>query len=389
MSPLLQLNKDIVACLAKWFGLGQTLYMLKAISSPSSRYYIRVNTLKAIRNEVLKELLHEGIKALKSSLLPEAICIPIRGPFKVKLHKKIIIVDKFTAESVMLGADVYVPGVLKASDIKEGDLVSVVAPGGYLVAEGIALISSKEIFNRRRGIAIKVTNSKYRAPKVRELRVFKKGLIYDQSLPAMITSRVLDPKPGELIVDMCAAPGGKTTHIAQLTNNKATIIAVDRSENKIKRLIENCKRLGVKCIKPLIYDSRYLTDELGKNMADKVLLDPPCTALGVRPKVYENKKCKDIQATAAYQRQLLKEAANIAKKGGIIVYSTCTISVEENELNILYAVEKLGLKLVKQNIMIGASSSTILPEIPLLYTQRFLPHIHETPGYFIAKLLKP
>jgi len=389
MRHLPYLNKDLVACLSKWFGLGQTLCMLKALLSPSSRYYIRVNTLKSTRDEVLESLLKEGIKAFKSKILPEAICVPIRGPFKIRLHKKIVVVDKFTAESVLLGADVYIPGVLKAHNVKEEDIVSIVSPEGYLVAEGIALISSKEMREKSHGIAVKVTNSKYRAPKVRELYTFKKGLIYDQSLPAMITSRVLEPKPGELIVDMCAAPGGKTTHIAQLTKNKSNIIAVDRSKNKIKRLIENCERLGVTCVKTLVYDSRYLSKELGKNVADKVLLDPPCTALGVRPKIYENKKCKDILATAAYQRQLLKEATKITRKGGVIVYSTCTLSVEENEMNILYAINKLGLKLLKQSITVGMPSSLILPELHLTYVQRFLPHIHETPGYFIAKLLKP
>jgi len=362
--------------------------MLESLSYPSSRYYIRVNTLKTTVDYVIDELRRIGLEVFRSSFLPEAVATPIRGPFKISIHAKKVVVDKFTAESVMLGADVYSPGVIRAKNIGEGDLVTVVAPNGRPVAEGVALISGSEMLHRKEGLAVKTLKSLFKAPKIRALKLFTEGAIYDQSLPAMITSRILDPKPGEVIIDMCAAPGGKTTHIAQLTENRATIIAVDRSKNRLAKLEENCRRLNVTCVKTLVHDSRYLSEVIGENYADKVLLDPPCTALGVRPKVFEKRKAKDIVATAEYQRQLLREAVKLVKRGGIIVYSTCTLSVEENELNIIYALRKMRLKLVKQERMIGMPSSTVLKNIPLGYTQRFFPHIHETPGYFIAKLVK-
>jgi len=388
MNSLHCTDNGLFSALSRWFGERFTKYMLESLSYPSSRYYIRVNTLKTTVDYVIDELRKIGLEVFRSSFLPEALATPIRGPFRINIYAKKVVVDKFTAESVMLGADVYSPGVIRAKNIDEGDLVTVVAPNGRPVAEGVALISGSEMLHRKKGLAVKTLKSLFKAPKIRALKLFTEGAIYDQSLPAMITSRILDPKPGEVIIDMCAAPGGKTTHIAQLTENRATIIAVDRSKNRLAKLEENCRRLNVTCVKTLVHDSRYLSEVIGENYADKVLLDPPCTALGVRPKVFEKRKAKDIVATAEYQRQLLREAVKLVKRGGIIVYSTCTLSVEENELNIIYALRKMRLKLVKQERMIGMPSSTVLKNIPLGYTQRFFPHIHETPGYFIAKLVK-
>ena len=142
---------------------------------------------------------------------------------------------------------------------------------------------------------------------------------------------------------------------------------------------ETLKRLGVKNVKLIHMDSRNLP-ELGLK-ADKILLDAPCTALGVRPKLWEGRTPKDIMATARYQRHFINAAIKSLRKDGILVYSTCTLSYEENEENVRYMLKK-GLKLEKQSIFIGS------PGIGIKEVQRFYPHKHLTQGFFIAKLRK-
>jgi len=187
-------------------------------------------------------------------------------------------------------------------------------------------------------------------------------------------------------VDMCAAPGGKASHIAQLMNNCGKILAVDRSKAKIRGLEENLARLGVKIVSTYVGDARELPIKFPSLKADKVLLDPPCSALGVRPKLYETRSMRDILALSAYQRSFLRAAVKILKKGGVLVYSTCTLSPEENELNVKYAVEGLGLELEEQKYFYGCKGEKFISQYDLV--QRFYPDLNDTPGFFIARFRK-
>ncbi|MDK2870588.1 MAG: methyltransferase [Pyrococcus sp.] len=139
------------------------------------------------------------------------------------------------------------------------------------------------------------------------------------------------------------------------------------------------ERLGVKNVKLVQMDSRNLP-ELGIQ-ADKILLDAPCTALGVRPKLWETRTPKDIEATARYQKHFINAAIKSLRRGGVLVYSTCTLSYEENEGNVKYMLKK-GLKLEEQKLFIGS------PGIEINKVQRFYPHKHKTQGFFIARLRK-
>lgn len=195
----------------------------------------------------------------------------------------------------------------------------------------------------------------------------------------MVVAHVLEPEESDVIIDMAAAPGGKTSHIAQLLQNRGEIIAIDKSRNRLKKMEEELKRLGVKNVKLIHMDSRKLPELEIK--ADKILLDAPCTALGIRPKLWETRTPKDIMATAIYQRHFINAAIGTLRKGGVLVYSTCTLSYEENEENVKYMISK-GLKLERQSIFIASHG------IGIHEVQRFYPHKHLTQGFFIAKLRK-
>ncbi len=224
-------------------------------------------------------------------------------------------------------------------------------------------------------------------PKVREVREYELGLFYDQSLPAQWVGHVLDPRPGEVIVDMNAAPGGKTSHIIQLSNGKAIVHAFDRSEGKVRELIETLSRLGMDGLYRVeVRDTRYLNIDRPDlvNSVDKVLIDPPCTDMGVRPRLFDVKTMETVKSTAEYQRQFIKVAWRLLRPGGILIYSTCTIPPLENEDNMAYA-ESLGFEIVDISI---PNASGGLTDRYRKSVVRFYPHVHDTPGFFIAKLRK-
>ncbi len=366
----------------KLFGEEAEIIMQK-LREPVEKYYIRVNTLKISRDKLIEELRKEGLKPKRSPNLEEGIYFDREGPnFPDDYNPNLptVVANKYAAESVYQGAMLYAPGVLKADrGIKEGDEVQIRDPKGLLIGIGTAKMSAKEMIKATRGVAVEVTLPKFKLPSLSELKSFEKGYFYPQSLPSMVTARILEPNEGDLIIDMAAAPGGKTTHLAQLMQNRGEIIAIDKSKNRFKKMEETLKRLGVKNVKLVHMDSRNLP-ELGLK-ADKVLLDAPCTALGVRPKLWESKTPRDIMATARYQRQFINAAIKSLRKGGVLVYSTCTLSYEENEGNVKYMLKK-GLKLERQSIFIGS------PGIGIKEVQRFYPHKHLTQGFFIAKLRK-
>lgn len=155
---------------------------------------------------------------------------------------------------------------------------------------------------------------------------------YVQDESSMLVGRVIAPQPGENVIDLCSAPGGKTTHMAQLMDNQGSILAGDIHEHKLKLIEDNAARLGINIIKPQLMDATVFMPELASS-ADKVLVDAPCSGLGVlrrRAEARWRKKKADLKIFPPLQLQILNNAAKYLKKGGLLVYSTCTIEPAEN-----------------------------------------------------------
>jgi len=375
-------DESLVERLRKVYG-GMVWRVIDALRTPGSRYYVRINTLKTSRGEILDRLRSRGIDVRADETLGEAAYFPIKGPYKVPQAGRRVVADKKAAESVLMGADLYAPGVLRAPrGLRRGEEVNVVSEKGHVVALGEAAMSGGEMMEAGRGLAVKTLISRYKAPKIRELPEYSEGLIYSQSLPAMLASRILDPRPGEIIVDMCAAPGGKATHIAQLAGNKAEIHAFDHSKRKVEAMRLEARRLGAR-ITVHRADSRYLHIDYQWLKADKVILDPPCTALGVRPKLWEDRRAEDIDLAARYQAQFIEPAYRILKPGGILVYSTCTMSLEEDELMAERIMER-GFQPLEPYPRRGSPGVWGRRDMYI----RFHPHLHSAPGYFIAVFRK-
>lgn len=197
----------------------------------------------------------------------------------------------------------------------------------------------EKILNDQKIIYEKISydNNAYIIKNVREneitnLDIYKNGEIYLQSLSSMLPPILLQPRKGADILDMAAAPGGKTTQIAALSNNKSNITACERSRVRAERLKYNIEKQGATCVYVMITDARYINNLFS---FDQILLDAPCSGSGTLNindlRSYKNFKKELIEKSICSQRALLKKAINILKPGGELIYSTCSILSCENE----------------------------------------------------------
>jgi 16S rRNA (cytosine967-C5)-methyltransferase len=166
--------------------------------------------------------------------------------------------------------------------------------------------------------------------RIGQMDLFRSGMFTIQDESAAIPSILLDPRPGERVIDLCAAPGGKTTHLAELMRNEGDILAVDKYGAKVAQLKGACERLGVRIVRFLEADGATLANE----PVDRVLLDAPCSGLGVlakKPDMKWKRETTDLVRMVGIQAQLLDNAAALVRPGGTLVYSTCTTEPEENQ----------------------------------------------------------
>jgi len=162
---------------------------------------------------------------------------------------------------------------------------------------------------------------------------FKKGYFTIQDISAGQTARILNPQPGELVLDACSAPGGKTTYMAELMKNKGKIEAWDIHEHRTKLVEQNAQRLGINIIETKVKDAS-LYDEKLKEKFDKILLDVPCLGIGVikrKPDIKWKRKPEDVKNITEIQKKILDNCSKYLKKNGVMVYSTCSILEKENQ----------------------------------------------------------
>ena len=359
--------------------------VLKSLPEPVHTYYVRCNTHKIQPEELALRLSEKGFRIAQHKILKEALGIGMEGPFEVQSVGRDIIVDRKTAESVLQGSNVYAPGIVDPDSMRFGDNVTIRSEMGEVIATGKAEMNAAEVLRYRRGLAVSILNGRVLGPQVREVEEFVNGLFYPQSLAAMVTVRALDPQPGENIVDMNCAPGGKLSHISQLMRNWGKVYGFDRNGRKINQTRQVMSKLGCGNVILAIHDSRYLPEDYGHLKPDRILIDPPCSALGLRPKAYDYTTQDRIEKLSAYQRQFVKAASRIVKPSGTIVYSVCTFTVEECEGVAEFAVRECGLSLVPQEPLLGEPGLGTVEGGELC--QRFNPQTHEI-GYFIAKFIR-
>lgn len=223
-----------------------------------------------------------------------------------------------------------------------------------------------------------------------ELQSYKQGLFQVQDESSMLITHILDPKPGETVVDVCAAPGGKSTHIAELMKNKGNVLAFDIDGQRLDLINESCQRLGITIVQAIEKDARQIGEYI--KSADRILVDVPCSGLGVLRRRVEarwRRTPEQIQEFSQLQYEILDSVANCVKPEGVIVYCTCTIEPEENqqvvekflkshpEFRIQTVYPFLTDELMQVNGIVSEEG----------YLQTY-PHQHNMDGFFAARMIR-
>ncbi|KAH0983749.1 hypothetical protein GBA52_010926 [Prunus armeniaca] len=538
-NPTLRWNAELESYFSNAYGPQNFSRISKALTRPSCYSCIRVNTLKTTPDAVIDKLTavlkenRANISKCEVVGLDNVVFVRGSGPHAINYvyaadgkPPKEVLVSRKCAEAVLRGAQVYVPGVLACSaHVEKGELVavsvSVEQPGvdggwgvgitrgtvlqgsqtdpyhlernGLYIGQGRAMMSRSGMFRVTEGLAVDMSDRVFHLPSFRDVL---EGEIFLQNLPSIVAARALDPQKGERILDMCAAPGGKTTAIAILMKDEGEIVAVDRSHNKVQGIHKLAAEMGLSCITPYkldalkavcvrnesedlsdpscakdnhgghIQDSNFMKSEVekiesitferlnaendfkkavsnekanessyiskadirkemrrkrngpGRNQClggkvekskgfapssfDRVLLDAPCSALGLRPRLFIGEETiESLRKHAIYQRRMFDQAVQLVRPGGVIVYSTCTINPGENEALVRYALDTYKfLSLAPQHPRIGGPGLVGRFEFPDGYTeewlrpgeeelvQRFDPSSPlDTIGFFIAKFV--
>jgi 16S rRNA (cytosine967-C5)-methyltransferase len=260
----------------------------------------------------------------------------------------------------------------------------------------IARITVEEAIERLRQEEVEVTNGDVAPEAIKAVKgnlahtlAYKEGYLTIQDESSMLVAKALGAKENEYVLDSCAAPGGKSTHIAELMHNTGQVVSLDIHDHKVKLIQEQAERLHLTNIQTKVLDSRKVSEYFEKESFDKILVDAPCTGFGVlrrKPDIKYAKTENDIRQLAKIQREILAAVAPLLKKGGILVYSTCTIDQEENS----DVIEDFLRHHPQFNL--DETLKERLPEKVRPYVSegklQILPHYFGSDGFFIASLRK-
>ncbi|VDP14681.1 unnamed protein product [Soboliphyme baturini] len=314
------------------------------------------------------------------ALIPDVLIISGSGPHALSRRETEIYVDVSCGKSVMRGADLYASGIMGSNrDFRVDEVVSVLMDIDarcrrgvkrpyegrcVFLGNGVTHQSRRDIFKisppeKPKGLGVFMVEKVWNNPKLY-------GLIEDwgfpQNLPSVVCGHVLDPQPGETVLDMCAAPGGKSTHLAILMKDQGRVVCIDDRKIRLREVLQNASALSLRSIEAYKMDAVNLVNEPEKRRKavptnsppflpetfDRILLDVPCSGLGQRPLLFEQNP-NQIRSLPVIQRKLLKSAYRLLKKEGTLVYSTCTLREEENEHMVSWALENFAdLKLSRQ-----------------------------------------
>lgn len=213
---------------------------------------------------------------------------------------------------------------------------------------------------------------------IAHLNIYKEGLVSIQDESSMKAVEILDPTPNSTVLDACSAPGGKTTYLGEIMDNTGKIYAHDLYEHKIQLINNYKKRVGLTNIEASVNDALELTDTYEENTFDYILVDAPCSGLGVikrKPEIKYTKSIDDINEIIRVQTEILNEVKNLLKPGGILVYSTCTINKAENENQVSNFLENnINFELVTDQHISGMMT--------------ILPMEYNSDGFFISKMIR-
>ena len=224
------------------------------------------------------------------------------------------------------------------------------------------------------------------SPGIRNLSAYQQGWFFVQDEAAQLVPLMLAPAPGETVLDACAAPGGKATHLAELMQDRGSVVALESDERRIGRIRENSGRLGLTALRPLIGDAAAFS----KGEFDKVLIDAPCSGLGVLRRHPDGRWTKQegtVRDRAVLQAEILENCSRLARPGGALVYATCTTEPEENEDIVgSFLSRHAGFTLDDPRALLPSAATPLVGD-DLFF--RTFPGDGGMDGFFAARLIRP
>lgn len=276
--------------------------------------------ISGVINGILRSILREGVRSTEE-IQDKVERLSIETSHPMWMVKRFISEYGFETTERMLKENNEPPvTTLRVNLFKRtvDQVMHLMTQEGYVVAQSEVIPECIYLFN---GQAAKTT-------------AFQKGFVTIQDESSMIPAYALQVEPGMTVLDMCSAPGGKTTHIAEKMKNTGKLVAMDIHQHKLKLVKENAERLGFNFIETVEKDARQASELFPEQTFDRILVDAPCSGLGVmkrKPDIKYTKSEKDFDSLKPIQLKLLDEAYTLLKPNGLIVYSTCTVDREENE----------------------------------------------------------
>lgn len=281
---------------------------------------VRKTSAKGFVNAILRSFLRDGKKIALPSAANECKYLSVKYSCPAPLIKKWI--GEYGRENTqeILKASLKTPPVFIRVNTQKTDVKTL---AGKFFEKGVKVLKSTDCDN-----CLVISNS----GGIENLPEYKNGLFYVQDLASQLLCGLIAPKPGETVLDMCAAPGGKTFTLAQLMNNSGAVHAFDIHPNRVKLIADGAKRLGLSCVKAAVNNAAAANEMIPS--ADKVLCDVPCSGFGVirrKPEI-KYKSIDSFETLYKIQADILNASAKYVKPGGRLIYSTCTLSRRENEL---------------------------------------------------------
>ncbi|MCG3085321.1 16S rRNA (cytosine(967)-C(5))-methyltransferase RsmB [Anoxybacillus sp. LAT_35] len=331
--------------------------------------------IASLVNGILRSVQRQGLRSL-DNIKDESERLAIATSHPVWLVRRWIEQFGFDETKRMCEANNFPPEQTARVNVMRATVEEVI---DRLKEEGIEAIPSSIV-----PIGIKITKGN-----AAKTSVFREGLITIQDESSMLVAYALSPNETDVVLDCCAAPGGKTTHIAERMNNRGRVVALDIHDHKVKLIEQQAKRLGLSNIEAKQLDSRQAHTQFATETFDRILVDAPCSGLGVirrKPEIKYAKNEKDITQLTNVQLNILRAVAPLLKRGGTLVYSTCTVDREENEQVIAQFLAE------HPEYDRDETLASRLPSSVASYVDRgmlqLLPHHVYSDGFFIATLKK-
>jgi 16S rRNA C967 or C1407 C5-methylase (RsmB/RsmF family) len=407
--------------LQEWFAPDKLANLLSALSRPPLRTTVRVVGTRSPASvlQELSALVPPEFSPTMHPLLSHCLVVPMFDrSASVRPSAPAVVVDRACGLAVLRGADVFAAGVLgMAANLTRGERVSVWADllnrtrRGTTLRGAAALSDSGTDFKfvgngvleqskaaiagaAAQGLAVRMDEPIFHSA---ALNGVLSESLFLQNEESFVAALALDPQPGERVLDMCAAPGGKTCHIGDLMQHNGTLIAVDRSAPKIAKLMATADRFRCN-VRVVLADacrlevgSEHVCARTGERVTmdlfDRILVDAPCSGLGQRPRAVIEQSLAELLPFAAQQRRILQRACRLLKPGGRLVFSTCTFMPSENEQNVEFILrDQPSMRLIAALPKLGGDgirSSELSFDSTLV--QRFDPGAgRDGIGFFVA-----